>query len=118
MYGPAPQRKALIALFTHVLAVAPVSDVESAVAWYERFPGRPADARPMAGPADWHIAPSGRLQVFQDAERAGASLVNLVVDDLDQALSDSPAVASPPGRSGRVGGTCGSPPSTTPTATA
>ncbi|MEU0227490.1 VOC family protein [Streptomyces sp. NPDC006284] len=75
-------------LFTHVLAVAPVSDIESAVAWYERFLGRPADARPMAGLADWHIAPSGWLQVFQDPERAGASLVNLVVDDLDQALSD------------------------------
>ncbi|ANB10348.1 glyoxalase [Streptomyces ambofaciens] len=74
--------------FTHVLAVAPVSDIEPAVAWYERLLGRPADARPMPGLADWHISPSGWLQVFQDPEHAGASLVNLVVDDLDQTLSD------------------------------
>ena len=74
--------------FTHVLAVAPVSDFESAVAWYGRLLGRPADARPMPGLADWHISPSGWIQVFQSPEHAGASLLNLVVDDLDKALSD------------------------------
>ncbi|MEU9592382.1 VOC family protein [Streptomyces sp. NPDC048193] len=74
--------------FTHVLAVAPVSDMEPAVAWYERLLGRPADARPMAGLADWHVAPSGWIQVYVSPEHAGASLLNLVVDDLDRALSD------------------------------
>jgi catechol 2,3-dioxygenase-like lactoylglutathione lyase family enzyme len=74
--------------FTHVLAVAPVSDIEPAVAWYERLLGRPADTRPMNGLADWHISPSGWVQVLQSPEHAGASLLNVVVDDLDKALAD------------------------------
>jgi catechol 2,3-dioxygenase-like lactoylglutathione lyase family enzyme len=74
--------------FTHVLAVAPVSDIERAVAWYEELLGRPADRRPMAGLADWHISPSGWVQVFVSPEHAGAALLNLVVDDLDEALAD------------------------------
>ncbi|MFI5827849.1 VOC family protein [Streptomyces sp. NPDC051578] len=75
-------------LFTHVLAVAPVSDFESAVFWYERLLGRPADARPMAGLADWHVSPSAWVQVFQSPEHAGKTLLNLVVQDLDRALSE------------------------------
>ena len=73
---------------THVLAVAPVRDIESAVTWYERLLGRPADLRPMPGLADWHLASGGWVQVFQDAGHAGSTLLNLVVEDLDQALLD------------------------------
>lgn len=74
--------------FTHVLAVAPVREIDTAVAWYERLLGRPADMRPMPGLADWHISPTAWIQVFQSPEHAGSSLVNLVTDDLDAALSD------------------------------
>ncbi|MFB4423578.1 VOC family protein [Streptomyces sp. QL37] len=74
--------------FTHVLAVAPVTAVEPAVEWYERLFGRPADARPMNGLADWHVSPYAWLQVFESPEHAGGTLVNLVVEDLDRALSD------------------------------
>ncbi|MEV0619001.1 VOC family protein [Nonomuraea sp. NPDC050404] len=74
--------------FTHVLAVAPVNDLQSALDWYERLLGRPADTRPMAGLADWHVSPSGWVQVFQSPEHAGAGLLNLVVDDLETARSD------------------------------
>ncbi|MEU0369715.1 VOC family protein [Streptomyces sp. NPDC006283] len=74
--------------FTHVLAVAPVKDIEAAVIWYERLLGRPADARPMDGLADWHVAPSGWIQVFRSPEHAGGALLNLVVDDLEKALAD------------------------------
>ncbi|MCS0636248.1 VOC family protein [Streptomyces sp. LP05-1] len=73
---------------THVLAVAPVREIEAAVAFYERLLGRPADARPMAGLADWHLTPGGWLQVFQDPEHAGRTLLNLVVPDLDRALAE------------------------------
>ncbi|GHB53860.1 glyoxalase [Streptomyces cirratus] len=73
---------------THVLAVAPVSDFDSAVLWYERLLGRPADTRPMAGLADWHVSPSAWVQVFRSPEHAGTTLLNLVVGDLDQALSE------------------------------
>ncbi|MBC9726288.1 VOC family protein [Streptomyces sp. TRM68367] len=74
--------------FTHVLAVAPVRDIEQAVAWYERLLGRPADTRPMPGLADWHVSPSGWVQVFQSPDHAGSTLLNLAVDDLDKAPSD------------------------------
>ncbi|MET8032534.1 VOC family protein [Streptomyces sp. NPDC005345] len=75
-------------IITRVLAVAPVSDIERAVAWYERLLGRPADLRPMPGLADWHLTSTGWIQVFQDPEHAGSTLLNLNVDDLDQALAD------------------------------
>ncbi|TDD03871.1 VOC family protein [Saccharopolyspora terrae] len=74
--------------FSSVLAVAPVKDIDVAAAWYERLFGRQADARPMDGLADWHIAPSGWVQVFRSPEHAGSTLLNLVVDDLDEAISD------------------------------
>ncbi|MGR6998453.1 VOC family protein [Yinghuangia aomiensis] len=94
---------------THVLAVAPVRDIERSVAWYERLFGRPADLRPMPGLADWHLAVGGWLHVFQDPERAGATLVNFAVEDLDKETAAlgtdavwcsarrSPAPAAPPG---------------------
>ncbi len=67
--------------------VAPVGDIEAAVAWYQRLLGRPADTRPMPSLADWHLTTGGWLQVFQDAERSGSSLLNLEVPDLDDALA-------------------------------
>ncbi|MGI5347960.1 VOC family protein [Streptomyces sp. CA-250714] len=74
--------------FTHVLAVAPVTDIDAAVTWYERFFGRPADTRPMAGLADWHVTSCGWVQVFQSPEHAGSTLLNLAVEDLDRTLQD------------------------------
>ncbi|MFF4768231.1 VOC family protein [Streptomyces sp. NPDC001255] len=73
--------------FTHVLAVAPVTDHAAAVAWYERLLGRPADARPTPGLADWHLTDGGWLQVFTDPGHAGKALINLAVTDLDTELA-------------------------------
>ncbi|MFD7917626.1 VOC family protein [Streptomyces sp. NPDC059740] len=73
--------------FTHVLAVAPVSDIDTAVDWYQRLLGRPADARPMPSLADWHVTGSGWIQVFLSPEHAGSTLLNLVVTDLDATLT-------------------------------
>ncbi|MFJ2436964.1 VOC family protein [Streptomyces anulatus] len=70
-----------------VLMVAPVGNVETAVAWYEKLLGRPADNRPMPSLADWHLSTGGWLSVFEDAERAGSTLLNLEVPDLDGALA-------------------------------
>ncbi|MFJ2100083.1 VOC family protein [Streptomyces sp. EN16] len=70
-----------------VLMVAPVGNVETAVVWYEQLLGRPADTRPMPSLADWHLSAGGRLSVFEDAERAGSTLLNLEVPDLDEALA-------------------------------
>ncbi|MEU6060602.1 VOC family protein [Streptomyces sp. NPDC047097] len=74
--------------FTHVLAVAAVRDMAAATEWYERLFGRPADATPMDGLADWHVASSGWVQVYRAPEQAGAGMFNLVVDDLDRALAE------------------------------
>lgn len=73
---------------SHVLAVAPVRDVEAAVSWYERLLGRPADTRPMPSLADWHLTPDAWVQVFQSPEHAGSTLLNLAVADLDEAVAE------------------------------
>lgn len=71
-----------------VLAVVPVADFDAAVAWYERFLGRPADARPMPGLADWHITDSAWVQVFRDPDRAGSTLLNFAVYDLSTHVAE------------------------------
>ncbi|MFJ8808858.1 VOC family protein [Streptomyces sp. NPDC102490] len=71
-----------------VLMVAPVRNIDIAVAWYERLLGRPADLRPMPSLADWHLTASGWLQVFEDPTHAGSTLLNLEVPALDRALSE------------------------------
>jgi hypothetical protein len=42
-----------------VLANVAVDDFPSALTWYERLLGRPADAAPMEGLAEWHLAEGG-----------------------------------------------------------
>jgi hypothetical protein len=42
-----------------VLADVAVDDFASALTWYERLLGRPADAAPMEGLAEWHLAEGG-----------------------------------------------------------
>lgn len=71
-----------------VLMVAPVRDIDTAVTWYEKLLGRPADTRPMPTLADWHLTANGWLQVFQDPGHAGSTLLNLEVPELDRALND------------------------------
>lgn len=69
-----------------VLAALAVSDVDAALSWYERLLGRPADALPMEGLAEWHYPQSGVIQIVEDADRAGRSLLTLEVDDLKREL--------------------------------
>lgn len=72
---------------TKVLSVVPVADFDAATDWYERLFGRPADARPMPGLADWHVFDDAWVQVFQDDQRAGRAALNLAVDDLRSAAA-------------------------------
>ena len=65
-----------------VLAGIAVADLDSALGWYERLLGRPADAIPMDGLAEWHFADTGSIQLIRDADRAGNALLTLSVDDL------------------------------------
>lgn len=70
----------------NVLAGVAVRDLEAAIPWYARLLGRTADCRPMPEVAEWKFARGGWLQVFHDAERAGASSITLAVDDLEATL--------------------------------
>ncbi|MEE6163275.1 MULTISPECIES: VOC family protein [unclassified Mycolicibacterium] len=72
----------------HVLAVVPVSDLERSEQWYRSFFGRPADNNPMPSLFEWQVVPGGWVQVFIDGERAGATLVNFAVDDLESHLDE------------------------------
>ncbi len=71
-----------------VLAVVPVDDFDAAIAWYERFLGRPADARPMADLDDWHVTDSAWVSVFRNPDRRGSTLLNFAVDDLDTHIAE------------------------------
>ncbi|QNE19092.1 VOC family protein [Kribbella qitaiheensis] len=70
-----------------VLAVIPVTDLDKACEWYESFFGRAADTRPMDTLAEWHLSELGVVQVFQEPDRAGHTMVNFAVEDLDTTIS-------------------------------
>jgi catechol 2,3-dioxygenase-like lactoylglutathione lyase family enzyme len=80
-----------------VLADVAVDDFTSALTWYERLLGRPADAAPMEGLAEWHLAEGGGIQVSDDEDRAGSSNVTLVVSSLDEQLAALEAEGIPVG---------------------
>jgi glyoxylase I family protein len=73
----------------HVLAVAPVSDLGAANAWYQKLFGRPADNNPMPVLVEWQVVPGAWVQVFVDAERAGTGLLNFAVDDLEAHVAEA-----------------------------
>jgi predicted enzyme related to lactoylglutathione lyase len=70
----------------NVLAGVAVRELNTAVAWYERVLGRPADTRPMSEVAEWRFPEGGWLQVFRDPQRAGSSSVTFAVRNLDEEL--------------------------------
>lgn len=80
-----------------VLAGIAVNDFASAITWYERLPGRFADAAPMEGLAEWHLTESGGIQLIHDEDRAGSSHVTLVVTSLDDQLAALKAEGIPVG---------------------
>jgi len=81
----------------HVLAVVPVADLATAYGWYERLLGRPADNRPMDSLAEWQVTETGWIQLFHDTGRAGGTLLNFAVNDLDRHVSDLSSRGLAPG---------------------
>lgn len=67
---------------SNCLAGIAVEELAPALVWYERLFGRPADARPMSEVAEWKFPTGGWVQIVADADRAGASSITLVVDDI------------------------------------
>ncbi len=72
----------------HVLAVVPVSDIDRSAQWYAALFGRPADNNPMPSLVEWQVLRGAWVQVFADPDRAGKSLVNFAVDDLEDHLAE------------------------------
>ncbi len=70
-----------------VLAGVAVSDVDAAVPWYEMLFGRPPDALPMEGLAEWHVPSGGVVQLFASSDRAGGSALTLDFAGLEQELA-------------------------------
>jgi len=73
---------------TNALAGIAVEDLAIVLPWYEAVFGRPADARPMADIAEWKFSTGGWVHIATDADRAGASSVTLIVDDLASHIAD------------------------------
>ena len=71
----------------NALASVPVRDLGAAVQWYERLIDRPSDSRQKSEVVEWKFERGGRLQVYQNAERAGSGSFSLVVSSLDEQVS-------------------------------
>ncbi|KFL30123.1 hypothetical protein JP75_16125 [Devosia riboflavina] len=71
---------------TNALASIAVDSLSESLVWYEYLFGRKADARPMADVAEWKLPGGGWVHVATDADRAGASVLTLIVDDIADEL--------------------------------
>ena len=69
--------------FTATFAGVAVRSIDDARAWYTDFFGREPDMLPHDREAVWCVTSDGWVYVVEDTERAGRSLVTLLVDDLD-----------------------------------
>ena len=66
-----------------VIAVIPVTDQVTAVAWYKKLLGRDADVVPIDGVAEWQLAEKVWLQVTTDPDNVGNTTVIISVSDID-----------------------------------
>lgn len=64
-----------------------VARLDAALAWYERFFGRPPDVVPNDTESMWQATDAGWVYVVADAERAGKGLMTVMVDDLGEDLT-------------------------------
>src|SRR5262245_13882674 len=65
----------------------PVSDFETAKAWYERFFARPADVVAHEHEMMWRVSDGGWLYILRDPEHAGNSIVAMAVSDIESATA-------------------------------
>ncbi len=66
-------------LFAHLSC----RDLAASEVWFTALFGRPPDARPMEGLAEWHEGAGAGLQLFEDAGHAGRGTMTLIVTGLD-----------------------------------
>ena len=70
-----------------LFASVPVAHLAPARAWYEQLLGRQPDITPNETEEMWRAADGAWLYVVVDARRAGHTLVNLAVADLDAEIA-------------------------------
>lgn len=75
-------------MIDHVLAVVPVSDIDLATSFYERFFDRAADNNPMPVLVEWQAIDRAWVQITVDKTRAGSGLLNFAVDDLERHIAE------------------------------
>ena len=81
----------------HVLSVVAVSDITTANAWYSTLFGRHADNSPMPNLLEWRVTDSGWVQVTEDQRRAGDSMLNLAVSDIEEGAQELREMGLAPG---------------------
>ena len=75
---------------TRVLAGIVVDDIEGTSRWYGELLGRDADRVPMPSCHEWDLGADVTVQVHQNpGVTAGNSSIALVVEHLEQALTDA-----------------------------
>lgn len=82
-FGDARRAYSRVMAIEKILAVVSVRDLDASRAWYSTLFGREPDNNPMPSLVEWNVVGSGWVQVSVDADRAGSSLLNVAVSDLD-----------------------------------
>lgn len=62
-----------------IFAQVSCRNIEASTAWYERLFGRPPLRRPMPGLVEWQFTDSAEVQLFEQPENAGHSVLTLGV---------------------------------------
>ena len=88
---------------TVLFAGIATADLESAMAWYDAFFGRPADIEVNADEVMWKVCDGGWLYLVRDPPRAGQALVAMAVPDLEAALTEIAGRGLRPSAIERVG---------------
>ncbi|MFD6697936.1 MULTISPECIES: VOC family protein [unclassified Microbacterium] len=81
----------------HVLSVLAVSDIKTANNWYSKLFGRAPDNNPMPNLIEWHVTDNGWVQVTEDRHRAGSSMLNLAVSDIQEGARELREMGLEPG---------------------
>ncbi|EHR62668.1 Glyoxalase/Bleomycin resistance protein/Dioxygenase superfamily [Saccharomonospora cyanea NA-134] len=77
-----------VAMSLMLFAGIPVSDHATAVAWYERFFGRPASFQATDTESVWELAENRWVYVVENPHNAGHSMQTILVDDLDGIVAE------------------------------
>ena len=73
--------------YEYVFGGLAVREIDVAREWYERLFGREPDLVPNDREACWDLTGTGWVYIVVDEDRAGGSLLTVLVEDLDDVVS-------------------------------